>query len=403
MYNTSLVPPTTELATEHQYDSSPPDYSEYLLSDGFTGGMFTLNLLLAAVGVPLNIGVILYHWPKFRTNVNLIPFIFVTLGSSDLVTCLSAGLHSLLFLILLVVRDSSSILYLALLAYLVSIVSFRASAMVSCTFSLIRTINIVSPFTNINKKAVVAAVILYTTIWLAEITVCLVMVVQTEHHTGAKNKSAVMVDGVMRELFYVPNRPITFGYLLDAKVSDALKCGLSVVHTGLSVSFLALVAFLTMIVQVVILVTPGPHTNKRDKDKKKMATTIILITLLFLICSFFPLLQPLSDCTSFRMQDDLQRMLKYCCGYLPFFFNAALNPLIFFCRASDVRTFILTRKRAPVSPPYSPTNKRFTFKKTLTADTIVTVGNSVTTTPKTPIDRFATTSFPLAPLAIVDA
>ena len=98
----------------------------------------------------------------------------------------------------------------------------------------------------------------------------------------------------MSNVFYTPNTPRLLymtGFSSDS--STGLQCGASVLYTGVSVSLLALIASLALIPQLVGLLGAGREEVQRrgtkTTDRKELAITIILITVLFLVCALFPI------------------------------------------------------------------------------------------------------------------
>ena len=131
----------------------------------FNAVIVALTVILSVGAVSLNLGVMYFYWRKMR---RLIPFLYFTLGTSDLITGICAGIHSAIFTCILALENSdfSSIFYPVIISYFFTVVTFKVSAFVSMIFSVIRTINIVSPFIPVRKEAPIVSMTVWLVIWV---------------------------------------------------------------------------------------------------------------------------------------------------------------------------------------------------------------------------------------------
>jgi len=93
---------------------------------------------------------------------------------------------------------------------------------------------------------------------------------------------------------------------------------------------------------------------QRLREKHRVSWTIILVTLLFVVCSGGALFRPVYKCSGVGQVAELNRELQlfYLLGYLPFFINAALNPVILVGRGQNIHRYF-RRKFGLVTEPIS--------------------------------------------------
>ena len=306
------------------------------------------TLTLGAVAVSLNLGVVCFYRKQLRS---VVPFIYFILGGSDLLTGLCTVLHSLLFLACLAVaEDSLLIFWIAAPTYYITIISFRMSAFVNLVFSVIRTINILSPFSRINRKAACFATAVHfallLTLCLAEIVLNIEVTSTREHYVlfDAKNfmESNFFRPGSLMPLFRDIRSFITKD---EQPLQNKHLCVIAWVST---LPFIILPATLTMmntVLQIYTLIKPKDivcETEIKDNTKKKVSITIAIISSLFFFCSLFTLALPITSCYRKIMNADTQHknLILYLCGYMSMFLNAALNSLILTLRGEKLNEYI---------------------------------------------------------------
>ena len=94
-------------------------------------------------------------------------------------------------------EDSSALFWLVFLTYFTTMITFRLSAFGSLTFSVIRTINILSPFRRISVRAVCVAIAVYFTVLLA-LTLFEIVLLETNRTKTEGKFGAFMVSHFFR-------------------------------------------------------------------------------------------------------------------------------------------------------------------------------------------------------------
>ena len=310
----------------------------YFLGAGATSCIMITNLLLAFTAVSLNLVVITFYWRKLKKTV---PFMYFILGVSDLCTGISTLLHFFTFLIFLIVQaeESPPLLWVAVISYFCTIIFFRLSAFVSLLFSVIRTMNIISPFTRIKKRVVMVCILCYIGIWISVFLVELVLF--------STQNSQSSVD-FFKQTFYEPGLLKSIQHESTGKALQSRDMFIwALFLTIIPITLPAVIAVVLTGFQVFYLVrTDGQSATEKSGARKnrQVEITIIMITLLFFVCSSFVLLQPIywadrinSPIEKLDARD--QYLLFYIFGYVPMFVNAALNPAILILRGENLRRY----------------------------------------------------------------
>ncbi|XP_063683600.1 uncharacterized protein LOC134818108 [Bolinopsis microptera] len=283
-----------------------------------------------------------FYWPKVKT---LIGFIYFMLSSSDFATGLCAGLHTLIFITMLGLKQSgdqstSYIFILIAPSYFLSVVSFKVSAFVSMVFAVIRTIRIISPISSVvNKTAVVISIFVWLAIWVAFFLIETGVFIKDSKES---EDPAEMKKNALIGHFYQPNKAKYIQDLFgsnndeDAKPNSqgemsrhggvSAECAIDLLYTGLPVFLCAGITVIATIIQVVALLSRQPMSSNQEADRRsntKLSITIILIGMVFIICSSCTLYQPFTVCFSDDLGAGVDRRRLYIMGYMPFFFNAA--------------------------------------------------------------------------------
>ena len=299
------------------------------------------TVVLSLLAILLNLGVVSFYRKQIKS---LVPFIYSILAGSDLCTGVCTGLHSIVFVVLLIVKNENSLLlyWLSFLTYFTTLVTFRLSAFVSLTFSVIRTINILSPFKRIRKRAVCIAIAIYLAIL---VTMSLVEIgLLRDWQRGQKSRRFMtnhfFRPGSLNSLFHRTSELID-----ESKVVNF--CSISGVST-LPILLPALLALAATLVQIYVLLTPkkiNMGQKETENMKKKVSITIAIISSLFFICSIFMIALPLTSCVNDLKGMDLSEkgLLLYLSMYIPMFLNAALNPLILTIRGEQLNEYIRSK------------------------------------------------------------
>ena len=122
------------------------------------------------------------------------------------------------------------------------------------------------------------------------------------------------------------------------------ECYLDLIYTASPVFLCASITLVTTIIQVIFLLKTGNAVTEdpeRDiREKRQISGTIILIGALFIVCSTFTLYQPLCNCYEGQSSSFSYLPIAYVTGYISFFLNSALNPLILVLRVSQLRAYM---------------------------------------------------------------
>ena len=299
------------------------------------------TVVLSLLAILLNLGVVSFYRKQIKS---LVPFIYSILAGSDLCTGVCTGLHSIVFVVLLIVKNENSLLlyWLSFLTYFTTLVTFRLSAFVSLTFSVIRTINILSPFKRIRKRAVCIAIAIYLAIL---VTMSLVEIGLLKDWQRGQKSRRFMTDhffrpGSLNSLFHRTSELVDESKLVNF-------CSISGVST-LPILLPALLALAATLVQIYVLLTPkkiNMGQKETENTKKKVSITIAIISSLFFICSIFMIALPLTSCVKGLKGMDLSEkgLLLYLSMYIPMFLNAALNPLILTIRGEQLNEYIRSK------------------------------------------------------------
>ena len=371
----------------------------WYLGDEFNICIVLVTFVLCTGAVLLNLSIVSFYRPKIKS---LIPFLYFILSSSDLITGICAGIHSIIFIILLATKhseyDSITVFWLIILSYFLTVVTFKASAFVSMVFAVIRTINIASPFIRIRRKPPIICIFAWILIWVCVSTVELsTIIARTMLNTTITDDAAaerVTDKGILGSLligfFYQPNKVKLTRYMIKNELTDgnnetptikggkiigssvdvseydgapAEECVYGILYTASPVFLCAMITLIATAIQVVFLLKENEITRSggdpdgERRTKKKISITIIQIGVLFMICSAFTLFEPIIPCVPELYQYHGLLLFNhyrvvYTTSYIPFFLNAALNPLILVLRVSQLRAYIwsiLTRARGIVS------------------------------------------------------
>ena len=203
--------------------------------------------------------------------------------------------------------------------------------------------NIISPFTRIKKRAVMASILLCTVFWCTIFLVELILI-STYKEEGSNPRSS---RNFLRSTFYEPGllKNIQFTSTSEQLVNGSELFLWSVFITIIPITLPAVVALILTTVQVYFLVKmDGQSAAEKNGARKnrQVEITIVTITLLFFVCSSLTLLQPLywADQISSPIEQLSVRdkyLLFYIFGYIPLFVNAALNPVVLILRGEKLR------------------------------------------------------------------
>ena len=145
----------------------------------------------------------------------------------------------------------------------------------SLVFSVLRAVNIVSPFTNISKKGVVASIVVYTCFWGAVLAAEIVLVFTIVDLSDTDEA----VETFVRGYFYKPGTPSLVFYLTtEFDVTDhGTKCALGLLYTALPITLCGVLAAGAALVQVYHLLARRRDEVLRDDDSKKRIRWVVLL------------------------------------------------------------------------------------------------------------------------------
>jgi membrane protease YdiL (CAAX protease family) len=156
------------------------------------------------------------------------------------------------------------------------------------------------------------------------------------------------VETFMLGYFYGPNEPNLIRYFLEPSM-DASPCSLSttlsMLYGVLPISLPVLLMVITSGIQVAFLFRrSSPRAGEREaRERRGISYTIVCLTILFVLSSCGVIFSPLFKCTELfsEIQGNLTEEMKffYCTGYLLFFLNSALNPVILVARGRRLQEF----------------------------------------------------------------
>ena len=310
------------------------------------------TLIMFILTVTLNHGVLSFYRKEIK---NLVPFIYSILAGSDLFTGVCTGIHSLIFFAIVLMKNGESIVlyWLVFLTYFTTMITFRLSAFASLTFSVIRTINILSPFRRINVRAVCIAIAVYFMLLLA-LTLFEIVLLETNRINTERRFGAFMISNFFRpssmNQLYIQVSNLVNGKMITYTDTMAHFCAVSWVSI-LPCLLPAAIALVATFVQIYVLmrkdVTIQNTQNNAENKKKRVSITIAIISSFFFFCSLFSLALPITSCDSRLAAMNLQRkqLILYLSLYMSMFLNATLNPLILIIRGEKLNIYIRKKLR----------------------------------------------------------
>ena len=299
----------------------------YYLGTGANLAIAIVTLILCVIAVTLNTGVLKF----FRNQVeDVVPFMCYLLSMSDLAVGICAGLHSILFIVIIATQGSPpvGIMGIAAPAHYFSFVAFKVSVFVSMVFAVVRSINM-NTFLSIWRTGVAIAIFIWLSLWsiisLVEIAFYIMAV------SGAEPSPAIPKHFLLT-FFYQPGKPKVVEMIVSRFFSSStelsssggnLECTAEVLYTALPLILCVLPTLLALIHQLYLHVFRQMYRG--EDERRKMTVTVMLLEVLFMVTALCTLKEPITTCTS-NMADDPRNL--YLLGYIPFFVRAALDPLV---------------------------------------------------------------------------
>ena len=119
----------------------------------------SVNTLLIVLSLFLNLFIVTYYW---STSSNLSSLLYLRNGIAD---CISAIGFLLQVPLVIRVLEEDLPSSLPLISYWITTVSVRMSVFMNCVLGVVRCINILSPFYQVNEKYVTISTLLYLLTW----------------------------------------------------------------------------------------------------------------------------------------------------------------------------------------------------------------------------------------------
>jgi len=299
-----------------------------------------------------------HYWNRVKGIESPLPFMCFILSLSDLAAGICAGLHSILFILILASKDnpSSRLMWLAVPAHYLTFLAFKVSAFVSMIFAAIRSCSMVLPLYVINRKVAVVSIFIWLVLWSVISFLEMGLFVK---QVGVKAFSGEgITTSFLMAFFYQPGKPkvvellvLTSGTADDTRdivVEDAgdgsstdWECAADMLYTGLPLILCVGVALVATVSQIAIHLS---SSSSGEEKKGGVSVTVILIGIVFVLCASCTLHQPFSECLD-RGAKDYKNL--YMMGYLPFFLLAVLDPVVLLARVHPLRECVwnmVTRK-----------------------------------------------------------
>ena len=214
--------------------------------------------------------------------------------------------------------------------YPLTSLSYRTSVFFNVVLTVCRTVSIVRPFYIIKKKVVIAACIVYPTIW-----------------------GVIVAFDVYKMCFSDISIDQFFG-TLKMPMSGSFLAFLFYEHTDITLYFVivfcvavtpflfpCLIVLITCIIQIVSLCKSNLSTN--TDNQRRVTVTILMISVLFFICNYVYSIFLSFYLTVYISESD--NAAVWCLVvFLTIFplLNAALSPVIIICRSSGLRKEFVT-------------------------------------------------------------
>lgn len=294
----------------------------YYLGTGVNLAVAIVTFILCVIAVTLNAGVIRH----FREQIkDVVPFMCYLLGVTDLAVGICAGLHSILFIVLLATEGSLTVGTMGIIApaHYFSFLALKVSVFFSMVFAVVQSINM-NTFIPIKKSTVVVAI----GIWLFCLSIISLVEIGIYVSIVDGIPSSEIPGAFLMGFFYQPNKPKVLdliqhisGIFMFWEVFS--ECTKDIIYTALLLTVCVLPTFLAVLHQLFLLLCR--HKYREEGTMRRVTVTLLLLEVLSLVAALFPIAQPISTC-SFLRATDLRNL--YLLGYIPFFLRSALNPVV---------------------------------------------------------------------------
>lgn len=331
-------------STAEQGTQDGPSTAPVRLS--FIATAMTFNLILGVVAILLNCRLYqFYH----RAPSSIAALLYLFLAGWDISVGVSALLHALYFLFTGYVdpEKTYTTTHLVLLSglYLTTTTTIRGSVCSNVVLSVVRCINISSPFYPIEKRLLKCSYFVFPVIFLGISWYDVYN--QLSRLLGSTEAVDINVSVLTLMLNPSPGSSIIDHFIKGTEQRMLIKLYVSngLFHVG------TLLAITCLILQLrVVLGRPKLRTNKDSKQNKsgvRTATTICLLTTAFCACNmgFTVTVVATTAGTEFTKASvtEAHIILFYVTSVMLQFLNSILNPAILILRVGDLREFIVKK------------------------------------------------------------
>ena len=266
---------------------------------------------------------------RFYRNAEptFVPMMYILISSSDILSAVGF-IHQSIVTSLYAsdLINARALRWNFAIFYALTSLSYRSSVFYNVVLAVCRTINIVSPFYVINKKAVITACTVYPAIWAVVITCDVYELFKYQPGLILKYQLEIPLVGV---------------YLCSAALPNEGLVKL-IIFSSLFFPFLVpvVIVFVACIIQVVCLYKTRHEAGSSDNH---VTVTIFMISTLFVICnsvltifSFTLIFLFEPEITMYVFADKMAWFGVVLTTIFPLM-NGAFNPVIIVCRSSGLR------------------------------------------------------------------
>ncbi|KAL5257721.1 hypothetical protein ACHWQZ_G012591 [Mnemiopsis leidyi] len=297
------------------------------------------NMVLVISAAVSNLIVLKYYRHQIK---KLIPFLYFSVASADLITALSCSLHpAILFLLLYLPSLESTSSVFILISFLISSSSIRVGVFNTLVLSVVRSINIVQPFYQIKLGYLKLVTAIYPVTWVILGSLDIYGIVDLGYMANPK--------ALFKHFIYKPMSGSGLATLLLGEDATYLQ----IILFGMTVPFLipCLIVCVCLAFQIHYLNISTAHLKQGTKiSSRRPAITIFQLTLLFVICNIAATIVFISYYVSSgsqtRRTDASDARIMYLSSCVLHVFNAAFSPLIMILRGRSLKTTITSELRS---------------------------------------------------------
>lgn len=346
MYNYTGSP-TTSLAWIQILTLGPEEkdlinHNIHYLGDIETTLLLLTTLVVFLLGCGLNMGAVLHFRNKLKDTSAVTPFLCYALGRSNLALSACAGLHMIMFAVLIAHQDIPAGWFaLAAPAYYLTFIAVKISAFVCMLVAVLRALSIVFPCHKINRSAVAVCIAMWGLLWL--VLACIEFGV----YAKASGLDREALHNFILEFFNQPNRPRVLEFFIAMTDSyddlrqkeaswQALVCGVNISYMGV---LMLLCAALALASTLILLAS---HCLYQKGETEVFPFTFSLLSFSFIVCAGCTLYHPITLCTG---DYELKIVRLYVLGTLSFFLLSVVQPIIMLTGMPSMRACLWGRIR----------------------------------------------------------